>query len=139
VKDLEKSILTLIAWIGCFVLAIHAMNTDMNLGVILAFAGAFGLPMLLWWDEETIGEFFMGDSSDEEQPVSSSTNDKLKREDTYDQKMRLLMELMDEDERQAFKQTLKEQIINRNSRLADDWVDGELPFDAEEYEIYDRK
>jgi hypothetical protein len=142
-KDLEKSILTLIAWIGCFVLAIHAMNTDMTIGIILAFAGAFGFPMLLWGDEEQISEFFMGDSSaddDEKQATSASqTSDKLKRKDSYDQKMRLLMELMDDDEREAFKQTLKDQVINRYNHLADGLVDGELPFDAEEFDLYNRK
>lgn len=143
-KDLEKSILTLIAWIGCFVLAIHAMNMDSQIGVILAFIGAFAFPMLLWWNEEQISEFF-GDSSsyDEdgnEKPSASNLPDKLKREDSYDQKMRLLMELMDDDERDAFKQTLKEQVINRHSRLSDDLVDGELPFDAESYEdLYDKR
>lgn len=128
-KDFEKYLLTLIAWVGCFVLAIHAMNNDITIGVILAFLGAFAFPMLLWWSEDEVGEF----ARDE-----GATTHKPKREDTYHQKMQLLMELMDEDERAAFKQLLKEQIIN-NHHLADGLVDGELPFDADEYDLYDQK
>lgn len=137
-KDLEKSFLTLIAWIGCFVLAIHGMNTDMTIGVIFAFLSAFGFTMILWWNDEQISEFF-GDGSHKSETSDEVLTYKAKREDSYDSKMRLLMELMDDDEREAFKQTLKDQIINRHTRLDDGLVDGELPFDAEEYDLFTRK
>lgn len=44
---------------------------------------------------------------------------------TEDEKMRLLWELMDEDERIAFKETLKERMLARYDRFDD----GEIPYD----------
>lgn len=131
--DIGRLIATTIIWLGCFSLVFaNIMNSGsgiVTLGILfLAVIGS----VPIW---ESKGAPPTTDTATNE----SFNQEKLKREDTYDQKMRLLMELMDEDERDAFKQTLKEQVINRHSRLADDLMDGELPFDAEEYDIYDRK
>jgi hypothetical protein len=61
---------------------------------------------------------------------------KRKRKDTatatdpLDDKVHLLMDIMEEDERAAFKQALQERILDRVGRLEDD---GELPY-AFEYD-----
>lgn len=51
-----------------------------------------------------------------------------------DEKLELLLELMDEDERRAFKRALKEEYLSGKARPAslNQLIDGELPFDADD-------
>jgi hypothetical protein len=55
--------------------------------------------------------------------------EKAKRQS--DRKLALLLELMDEDERKAFKEALKQQVLESGS-------DGELPYDAGLLEMLDQ-
>lgn len=131
--DLGRVIATTIIWLGCFGLVGANILTGgsgiVTLG-ILFIAMLASVP--IWESKES--------NKSTKAPADTTFHpEKLKREDSYDQKMRLLMELMDDDERAAFKQTLKEQLINHHHHLTDGMVDGELPFDADEYEFYDKQ
>lgn len=57
--------------------------------------------------------------------------EKPKREKMQVNPMQALMELMDDDEREAFKEQLKQQILNNNGNVNSE---GELLYDAETYE-----
>lgn len=59
------------------------------------------------------------------------TTEKRKRAEP--DKVRLLMDMMDEDEREAFKQAMKDRLLGASDRLRDD---GELPADADMLDTY---
>jgi hypothetical protein len=131
--DIGRVFATAIIWIGCFGLVganiITGGSGIVTLG-ILFIAMLASVP--IWESKES-------DKSSKTPSDTTVNPEKLKREDSYDQKMRLLMELMDDDEREAFKQTLKQQVISHRNPLSDRLIDGELPFDADEYEHFTRK
>lgn len=58
-----------------------------------------------------------------------------KRKNTSDEDQRLntLLALMDDDERHAFKEALKDQYLGTAPKRKNRLSDGELPFDADEY------
>lgn len=131
--DVGRVIVTAIIWVSC--LAVVLTNIIMNGSMILTMFSLFMavIGMIPIWEQKTSSSSGRFGNQYDNYPT------KAKNESTYEQKMRLLMELMDEDERQAFKDRLKAQITQTQNRLSDGLMDGELPFDAEEYEIYDRK
>lgn len=57
--------------------------------------------------------------------VTDEVPEKAKHVDSEEARLRMLMELMDDDEREAFKQTLKQRMLD-----ADPYADGELPLSS---------
>lgn len=73
-------------------------------------------------------------------PVNLTQREKQKRsinpnQPIRDEKLALLYELMDDDERRAFKKALQDEYLSkpRKPRPLSQLVDGELPFDDESY------
>lgn len=130
--DLGRVIITSIIWIGCLSIAITTLITGSNMiGVIFPLLMAVGGTATIWGSASS--------KSERRQALTRDQQDnfyKAKREDAYEQKMRLLMEMMDDDEREAFKQALKRQLLNQDSKRGH-LVDGELPFDADEYDYFE--
>lgn len=69
----------------------------------------------------------------------SATQSKRKNTSPEDQRLNTLLALMDDDERDAFKQALKDQYLPSAStaKRKNHLIDGELPFDAEDYTYED--
>lgn len=70
------------------------------------------------------------------------TTPKRKNSSAEDQRLNTLLALMDEDERKAFKEALKDQYLSKQTKRKNQLIDGELPFDAEEYDddlIYNQR
>jgi hypothetical protein len=66
----------------------------------------------------------------------------VKRKNTSDEDQRLntLLALMDDDERHAFKEALKDQYLGNTTKRKNQLMDGELPFDVDDYEYrYDKE
>ncbi len=67
-------------------------------------------------------------------PVNVQRTGKAKRAPVRDEKLALLLELMDESERRAFKRALQEDYLaGQRSRSFSSLIDGELPFDVDPY------
>lgn len=123
-KSLFRAFTSIIIWALCTGIAITAID-DSNTWAVIVALGAAMMSTLFIWSED----------SDDRQASDEKTANvgKAKRGgDPQAEKMRLLMELMDDDERQAFKETLKAQLLRDSRHL----VDGELPYDAE---LFDAK
>ena len=115
----QKAVATAAIWLGtgiiCFGVAIYGAETQHNASwlFVLSTVIAFLLTALLWV-----------------LPVITETYDsreKAKRQPA--DRLALLKELMDEDELAAFKDALKQRMLESVTR-----GDGELPYDAEALE-----
>jgi hypothetical protein len=130
--NIGRVIISLVVWVGCLGVAITTLLTGSNIiGVIFPMIMAMGSTAVLWGQEgasrrASARQFSQFDGH----PL------KAKNESAYERKMRLLMEMMDDDEREDFKRSLKRQLLNDYSKRGH-LIDGELPFDAEEYDYFD--
>jgi hypothetical protein len=68
-----------------------------------------------------------------EQNTERLYQSKNKNTSPEDQRLNTLLALMDDDERDAFKQALKDQYLGTSTKRKNHLTDGELPFDAEDY------
>lgn len=131
-NDLGRLIISIVIWVGCVGIAVTTLITNNSIiGVIFPLIMAVAGTVALW-----------GGDNSAKHPTQrrfgppSHINTKLKRESSYEEKMRLLMEMMDEDERQEFKQMLKRQVLNQNTPHSN-LVDGEMPFDMDLDDIFE--
>jgi flagellar motor component MotA len=124
-----KSVVTLVIWTFATGIVVTGMISESTSIIPIA---------IICMIAATISTAFVQADKDHEKKVPSrlvqgADTEKAKRTASDpDAKMRMLMELMDEDERIAFKQALKQQIL-RDARLN---ADGELNYDAEIIESY---
>lgn len=124
-NTLGKTIATVFMWIILGAIGMSGILADPGLGgtesAIIAIgamlAGIIGTGMI--WSPEV----FNGSSHDE----SKQTHTEKAKRQAGDQRMALLLEMMDEDEREAFKETLKRRVLN-GARFSED---GELPYGAD--------
>ena len=119
-KDIIQGIITLFIWAVCGVIAI-GVNVDAvsfwgAIVAIVALSMAMGATAVIWGDGES-------DFTDEG-AASGAENDDYYREKRKrgagDTKAEMLLALMDEDERQAFKQALQQRMLESSARLGDD-------------------
>jgi hypothetical protein len=129
-KNFWKSVTTMGIWVLCSGISITALVTG-NSGTfaILIPLVAATFSTLFLWDE--------GKSSDDidiDKPQKAPL-EKSKRGGNSGggDKMNLLMQLMDDDERQAFKEALKQQVLSQQGGF----LDGELPYDADVFDRYE--
>ncbi|MEM6281644.1 MAG: hypothetical protein AAF787_05595 [Chloroflexota bacterium] len=113
-KSLFKSLSTAAIWVvaGVIVIVTNADGATAG-GVVIALASLAAAAMgtsVIWADEST----WEDDTATEKQKRTGSSNPEL---DT-------LMRMMTDEEREAFKQQLKERLLASTARLADD--DGEV-------------
>jgi hypothetical protein len=128
-KDKAKMIATIAMWLMGIVITVSAMSRDF-LGtpipeqnmvwlaispLVIAVLGTF----MLWVVPEL-------DSTEAASKTEQSIG-KAKRQ--QGDKLSLLLELMDDDERQAFKQLLKQQVLEETG-----YADGELPYGGDTLE-----
>lgn len=118
-NDLWKMVATLGVWAILGAIAIVAMAGTQTLHdpeavVIGSMVMAIVATGMIWVAPEMV-------PSKKQDASQSQSFEKAKR--GGNDKLALLLELMDEDERQAFKESLKRRYIN------DVGVDGELPYD----------
>jgi hypothetical protein len=104
--------------IGLWGVGIYGAETGRDIGWLLALAILLPVLTTLLLSGALPGFSF-----------GSSGQEKAKRQS--DRKLALLLELMDEDERRAFKEALKQRILEGES-------DGELPYDAGLLEMLDQ-
>lgn len=120
-----KVIMTLGIWLACIILAIVAGDYVTSFSEAMqAGAMALGAPLLATffvWGIPAISQ--RGHPNVEDQHAG---REKPKRRAASEDRMALLMDLMTEDEREAFKQVLKRQILAER-RLTDD---GEFVMDS---------
>ena len=128
-KDKAKMIATIAMWVMGIVITVSAMSRDflgtpipeqnmvwLAIGpLVIAVVGTF----MLWVIPEL-------DNVETASKTEQSTG-KAKRQQGV--KLSLLLELMDEDEREAFKQLLKRQMLEESG-----YADGELPYGSETLE-----
>jgi hypothetical protein len=129
-NSLAKAVSTIMMWIMLSAVSIVALtdNTSAHgdvtalviVPLIIALIGTF----LLWGLPEIPKNNQMLDRQSDE------GEGKAKRQ--QGDKLALLMEMMDEDERQAFKAALQQRLLQESGNMAYD--DGELPYGAETLE-----
>lgn len=116
-QDTARIGLTAFIWavVGAVLMTAVTMAGDVTSGVVIlsaiGFVFASQTTKSIWRDET--------ETATRAEPIA-----KRKRGAPNDSTA-LLLELMDDDERQAFKEALAERMLNRVDRLSDD--DGELP------------
>lgn len=129
-RDLTKLIVSSIMWIAVSLISVMALVFGNNMNgadvpiaiiapLVVALMGTFFIwvaPELGKADAEKYKSRRLEQLQSDEKPKRMS-------------KMDMLMELMDEDERYAFKEALKRQMLNNLS-------DGELNYDAETLESF---
>jgi hypothetical protein len=127
--DIGRVIVTSVIWVGCLSVALATVMTGANMiGLIFPMIMAMGGTAVLWGSDSPASrrrEARRFGNQYDDYPI------KAKNESTYEQKMRLLMDMMDEDERQDFKNSLKRQMLNQD-RAQKNLVDGEMPFDMDD-------
>lgn len=112
-QDIGKFLLTLVVWVICGFVAVFPMfNEGISSGavmvIVIALIAAVGATSVLWGD---------GDETDTD---IKTAQEKRKRDETMPQ-VDLLLSMMDEDERAAFKDELKRRVLDeRTARLSDD-------------------
>ena len=115
--DFWKAITTLGIWLSIVAITIVLNVTGNSMGWLVSMAAmafAFIITLQIWDKNRTLtGNVHVAESSE-----------KAKRSTDPDAKMRMVLEMMDEDERYAFKQAMKERMLS-GSR------DGELNYDAD--------
>ncbi len=123
-----KSATTVSIWVLCSGVTITlAVASNMGvLGLIIPFMAAGLTSMMIWSDDNS--------TQQSQRPrVEVGPAGKKKRGGDGSDKMRLLLELMDEDEREVFKETLKRQVLRQQGNL----IDGELPYNADIFDEYE--
>jgi len=88
--------------------------------VVLAWLGAVFGTLLIWGIPEFLKLYHLKILS---QAGQSPEKGKRGGQSRYDDKLTLLMDLMDEDEREAFKEALKQRVLDDGR-----YDDGELPY-----------
>jgi hypothetical protein len=111
-KHLTKIILTTVVWLVCGGIAIASGVDGISAGSVIitmtALASALGGTGILWNEEEDEKEQASGSSK--KKRTTSGENPQL---DT-------LLALMTEDERDTFKEQLKQRLLEGTARLSDD-------------------
>ena len=134
IENIVKGIITLVMWALLSVISIGAViggssfATSSNVEVmalgppIIALIGTF----IIW----VLPDLVRNEHKENIAKLTNKEHSKGKRQSGGSDKLSLLMELMDEDERQAFKETLKQRILE-DARLD---ADGELSYGADTLE-----
>lgn len=128
-KDKAKMIATIAMWVMAIVISISGMSQDFlgtaipeNNMVWLAIA-----PLVI----AVMGTFMIWVIPELDSNQAAASNDestgKAKRQ--HGDKLSLLLEMMDEDERAAFKHLLKQQVLEEHR-----YADGELPYNGDSLE-----
>ncbi|TVR20443.1 MAG: hypothetical protein EA396_10680 [Anaerolineaceae bacterium] len=126
-KNALKSFTSIVIWGLCTLIAIVAIGTsgagESGWTVVIALIAAMMSTLFIWSDDSGNA------SASNKKSAEAAKAGKSKRgaNNPQAEKMHLLMELMSEDEQQAFKEALKAQVLRDSRHL----VDGELPYDAE--------
>ena len=94
--------------------------------IILAWIGVVCATLLIWGIPEFLKLYHLKILS---QTGESTEKNKREGRSRYDDKLALLMEIMDEDERAAFKEALKQQVLDDAH-----YHDGELPYNSDSLE-----
>ena len=133
-ENIVKGIITLIMWVFLSAISIGAMiesSTFAQAGnievlalgpLVIALFGTF----IIW----VLPDLVRNEHNENIAKLTNKEHSKNKRQSSGSDKLSLLMELMDEDERQAFKETLKQRILD-DTRLD---ADGELSYGADTLE-----
>ncbi len=127
-SNINKSAVIVTLWITMAVLAFFGLTIGSSrmggelswyfvLPLLLAFVGTFAV----WWTDVLATRMLSS-------PRSGADSEKAKRQGA--DKLALLMDLLDEDERAAFKARLMDEVLAE----AGSGSDGELPYDAESLE-----
>ncbi len=115
--DFWRAVTTLGIWLSIVAITIVLNVTGNSMGWLVSMAAmafAFIITLQMWDKNRTLtGNVHLAESAE-----------KAKRSSDPDAKMRMVLEMMDEDERYAFKQAMKERMLS-GSR------DGELNYDAD--------
>ncbi len=119
VKEIIKGIITLFIWSVCGAIAI-AVNVD-----VVSFWGAILAIVALAMATGTTGMIWTGDENDNAagalgRAVNNDDYREKRKRGNGDTKAEMLLALMDEDERQAFKQALQQRMLESSARLGDD-------------------
>jgi len=120
VNTLGRMVVSLLIWGGAIGISIAAAQDQSGLAALLmvvlvwfmALAGTFVMwvmPEMMHHDHAVL-------------PLTQPVAEKAKRRSRREEQMELLAELMDDDERAAFKERLKQRILEET-----DYADGELP------------
>lgn len=130
-KDLSKAIVLTLIWIGCVVVSIVSATNNVLFGATgdASMAIVFPLVVALLATFAIYGfpEMMQAINRGQERDRNHLTPEKGKRL-AGDDKLALLLSMMDEDEKDAFKDALKRQMLARNRSP---FEDGELSDDAE--------
>jgi hypothetical protein len=122
-NEAAKAIPTIIIWLvagGIAITALIASRGDIGTAIpIIAIVMAVGLfsTAAIWTSE--------GAGKNASQRITETPEKAKRRGGTPDSRMALLMEMMNEDEREAFKETLKRRILDEAAYGG--MNDGELP------------
>ena len=119
VKEIIKGIITLFIWSVCGAIAI-AVNVD-----VVSFWGAILAIVALAMATGATGMIWTGDENDNAagalgRAVNNDDYREKRKRGNGDTKAEMLLALMDEDERQAFKQALQQRMLESSARLGDD-------------------
>lgn len=121
-----KAIVTAVAWIALSIVSVMAVifanGSNIEDWALVAMAlGPLGIAVAttaIIWDQK--------DSVQTSDSAQDQQYEKAKRTGRGQSRLDMLMDMMDEDEREAFKETLKEQVL-RDFRQGNISEDGELP------------
>lgn len=115
-RDIGRFLLTGFIWAVVGLIGIVAVNTGVGFGsvviIALGLTFAYVTTRSLWGLENN--------NSDD----ASTSQRKRKRHEIQSEKIDMLMAMMDEDEKTAFKAALKQRLLDSTTRLSDD---GEAP------------
>jgi len=110
-REFIQALVTAFIWLVCGIVAVSASDNFIVVAVALAMAtGATGM---IWGDNDSSLDEAIGKA------VSGEGSGKRKRGEG-DTKAEMLLALMDDDERQAFKRALQQQMLESSARLSDD-------------------
>ncbi len=119
-----RAVVSILIWLAAtgIVITGFIMTPESAIWILIVTMIAAGTTTATMWESSKSGA---GASA-----ASEASADKAKRESTQTDKLALLMELMDEDERATFKKGLMDQVLRERGLSRD----GELPIDAEYFE-----
>jgi hypothetical protein len=115
--DFWKAVTTLGVWAAVVAISIVLNLTNSGMGWLVSIVAiVFGFVTTMQvWEKGRVSERSVR---------AAESFEKAKRSSDPETRMRLLMEMMDDDERQAFKQAMKEPMLSVSR-------DGELNYDAD--------